>query len=147
MRGDALIRRARRSAKSIVGGDELLHLLLTPNFITMMKAAVPLEIPPVANISRALKAFDFGEKVDLHALSVRQFIGTAVKAIMVTQGFELMETGVKIAGDPVFRSGATYQKADALLDAEDDDDLLSRFVAALNASELVRLKDLVDAAL
>jgi hypothetical protein len=147
MRGDALIRRAKRSAKSILGGEELLQLLLTPKFMELMKAAVPLEIPPVANISQDLADFEFREDVDLHAMPVRQFIGMTVKAVMVTQGFEVMETGVKISGDPIFRSGSTYQKGEAQEDAEDDEDLLARFVASLNARELTRLQKLVAAAI
>ncbi|MBZ9772613.1 hypothetical protein [Mesorhizobium sp. CO1-1-8] len=140
---NASIRRARRAAKSIVGGTTLLSALTSPRYIALMKTAVEEEVPPVSMISSLLTE-ELAADVDLRAVPVKQFIGMAVKAILEAEGFEVMETGVRIAGDPVFRSGATYQPAAG---PEEPDDLLARFVAMLSVDELHQVQRLVLAAL
>lgn len=85
-----------------------------------------------------------GDEPDIGALPVRQFIGMAVRAILSEKGYEVEERGIRISGDPVFRTGATYRLVSA---EENDDDLLVRFVDMLNPGELRRLHDLVKAAM
>lgn len=67
----------------------------------------------------------------------------AVKAILLAEGYELEDTGIRISNDPVFRSGSTYRPSS---EKEDDEDFLSRFVDMLNPDELRHLQDLVKAA-
>lgn len=141
---NAQFRKARRASKSIVGGDALWSALNDTSTIALMVEAIAEEVPPVSKISETLME-TVGDEVALKALPVRQFIGMAVKAILAKEGYEVMETGVKIADDPIFRSGATYQRVE---EPEDDtDDLLSRLVNAMNPDELHRLDKLVQAAL
>ncbi|TIN95448.1 MAG: hypothetical protein E5Y06_11880 [Mesorhizobium sp.] len=97
----------------------------------------------MAKISGLLKDELAGD-VDLKAMPVRQFIGMTVKAVLATEGYEVMETGVRIADDPVFRSGATYRPS---TNTAEPDDLLARFVSVLNVDELRYVQQLVKAAL
>ncbi|NKK58827.1 hypothetical protein GFM44_23300 [Rhizobium leguminosarum bv. viciae] len=140
---NALIRKARRGAKSIVGGEPLLAALTSSRYIQLMEQGVAKSLPPVSMISDLLVE-QFEGKVDLESNPVKQFIGSAVRAILSDLGYEVDETGVRIKNDPIFRSGSTYVKIDS---EEEDDDILSRFVAMLNVDELQRLQVLVKAAL
>jgi hypothetical protein len=140
---NASIRKARRTAKGITGGTALLSALTSPRYIALMKTAVEEEVPPVSMIS-SLLAEELAADADLMANPVKQFIGMAVKAILEAEGFEVMESGVRITGDRIFKSGTTYQPASG---PEEPDDLLVRFVAMLNVDELQQVQRLVQAAL
>ncbi|WP_454265435.1 hypothetical protein [Sinorhizobium fredii] len=141
-----LMRKARRASQSIVGGDKLMDALTSKAYVSAMVEGIREEVPPVSKISHMLHEQFPGNAPDLKATPVRQFIGMAVKAILMDEGYELDETGVRIANDPVFRTGSTYRLA-AASEVEEDDDILARFVAMLNPDELRRLQDLVKAAL
>lgn len=137
-----LIRKARRSAKAIVGGPALFERLQKLDVLNLMEEAITEEVPPVSKISRLLLA-DESLVVDLEAMPVRQFIGSAVRAILADEGYEVMESGVRISGDPVFRTGSTY----ALPDEKSVNDLLTRFISALTIEELQKAKAMVNDAL
>lgn len=143
-RTSALIRKARRGAKSIVGGDELLKVLTSGPCIIALEQGVKEEVPPVSKISQMLVEKFPDKSPDLKALPVRQFIGSTVRAILSERGYLVDESGVRIPNDPIFKSGSTYRKTD---DEEEEDDLLKRFVEMLSPDELQRLSDLVKAAL
>lgn len=143
-RTSALIRKAHRSAKSIVGGEELLKALTSGPYITALEQGVKEEVPPVSKISHMLAERFPGDAPNLKAMPVRQFIGSAVRAILSDKGYVVEESGIRIPNDPVFKSGSTYRKTD---EEEEDDDILKRFVDMLNPDELRRLHDLVKAAL
>jgi hypothetical protein len=141
---NALIRKTRRAAQSIVGGDRLLGKLTSPAYVREMENGVEENVPPVSKISHLLQEH-FTSEPDIAALPVRQFIGMAVRAILAEKGYEVEERGVRISGDPVFRSGSTYRLVTK--DDEEEEDLLVRFVGMLTKDELRRLQDLVKAAL
>ncbi len=141
---NALIRKARRASQSIVDGDKLFAKLTSTPYVEAMEKGVIESVPPVSKISRMLQEH-FPEEPKLNVLPVRQFIGMAVRAILSEKGYEVEERGVRISGDPVFRSGSTYRLSTT--DDEEDDDILARFVGMLSVAELHRLQGLVKAAL
>jgi hypothetical protein len=136
----AEMRKVRRAAKSLVEGRALLERLTEDDAIELMKEAIEEEVPPVSKISQLLLD-DLSDKIEFTSMPVRQFVGQAVKAILVGEGFRVMETGVRISGDPVFRTGSTYEPIEPDEDATDD--LLARFIATLNNEELDRVRELI----
>ncbi|NTG45807.1 hypothetical protein G6M04_00365 [Agrobacterium rhizogenes] len=139
----SLIRKANRAAQSIVGGDRLLARLTSAPYLRELKKGVAESVPPVSKISRMLQE-DFPSEPEM-TLPVRQFIGMTVRAILAAEGYEVEERGVRISGDPVFRTGATYRLA--VSGDDEEEDFLVRFVGMLTTDELHRLKDLVNASL
>ncbi|MGV2100182.1 hypothetical protein [Rhizobium sp. 21-4511-3d] len=139
-----LIRKAQRGSRSIVGGEELLKVLTSGPYITALEAGVEEEVPPVSKISHMLKERFPDEVPDLKAMPVRQFIGSAVRAILSERGYALDESGIRIPNDPIFTTGSTYRKIE---EEDDEEDFLERFVEMLSPSELRRLQILVKAAL
>ncbi|ESZ27383.1 hypothetical protein X734_12625 [Mesorhizobium sp. L2C084A000] len=139
----AQMRKARRASKSIVGGDALLEFLQREDVLELLKEGIVEEVPPVSKISDLLME-ELGEEVDLKALPVRQYIGYVVKAVLADDGYRVMETGVRIEGDQIFRSGSTYE---AVEHETSDGDLLTRFIATLDRDELERARELVEEAL
>ncbi|TAY16708.1 hypothetical protein ELH91_07935 [Rhizobium leguminosarum] len=105
-------------------GDTLLGKLTSQPYINEMKKGVEENVPPVSKISHLLQEH-FVSVPDITALAVRQFVGMAVRAILAEEGYEVEERGVRISGDPVFRSGSTYRLVKT--DEEEEEDLLVRF--------------------
>jgi hypothetical protein len=143
-RNTPLIRKAQRGSRSIVGGEELLQVLTSGPYIIALEEGVEEEVPPVSKISHMLKERFPGNEPDLKAMPVRQFIGSAVRAILSERGYALDESGVRIPNDPIFSTGSTYRKIEEEDDAED---FLERFVEMLSPAELRRLQVLIKAAL
>ena len=115
--------RLRRSAHALVRGSEILEAILSME--ERIVAAAEQDIPPVSAISDDLLE-RFGE--DLKAITVRQFIGTVVKAILADRGFEVAQTGVRLPKDKVFTTGAAYRKK-AVVDDGDAHELVRRAFA------------------
>src|SRR5215204_2573049 len=124
--------RARRSARAILHGPELLDLVTNPTVRKMLITAAEAGHPPVTAISG-----DFQKLIghtDAKLTPVRQFVGLSVRAVLEEEGFEVAETGVRLSNDPVFRSGAVYRRAATPAETPSSD-LLQRFVHALTDEE------------
>jgi hypothetical protein len=102
-----------------------------PNLI----AAAEQKRPPVAAVSGILLK-RFGEEVK--RTSVRQFIGLATRAILEEAGYEVAYRGVRIRGDPVFRTGAVYRPRVDGGKAPEADDALDRMMASLTSDQAKR---------
>src|SRR5271157_2289865 len=98
------MQRAERAATALVNGEAILGTLKAqrPRLI----AAAKQSRPPVAAVSEALLE-EHGEEIK--KTPVRQFVGLAVRAILEEAGYEVAYTGVRINGDPVFRTGSVYR--------------------------------------
>jgi hypothetical protein len=125
--------RAVRGAMGLAIGGAILETLKKekPNLI----AAAEQKRPPVAAVSRILLK-RFGEEVK--RTSVRQFIGLATRAILEEAGYEIEYRGVRIRGDPVFRTGAVYRPRVDGGKAPEADDALDRMMASLTSDQAKR---------
>ncbi len=88
---------------------------------------------PVSAVSRLLLE-TFGRDV-MTAPTMRQFCGLACAAILSEAGFEPVQTGVRVANDPLFTFGATYKRRAAQAEIPTAS-TLSRFIGTLTRSEL-----------
>jgi hypothetical protein len=122
----------RRSAEAFKDGPEILATLREPATRKLLLAAVEDQVPPVSRISRRLLD-RHGEGV--RALPIRQFVGTVVKSILAEEGYEVAATGVRIPKDPIFTTGAIYQKASPIRKVALRDPW-ERMFRGLEASEL-----------
>lgn len=137
------MQRAVRAARSLKGCEPVLAFLCSaPVRQRLVAAARRKGYAPVRSISADLEQ-KFGKTVDFKSPVVRQFIGIAARAVLDEAGFEVDER-VKIVGDPIFRTGSTYRPFGG---AETVDDVLTRFLLALNADERKRARKILDAAL
>ncbi len=128
------MRRAQRSARAIVGGQKILdHLLKDDNKRRLIEAANE-GVPPVSRISATLVKVAEAGGIDLKAMSVRQFIGMIVRAILEDEGYSIAEKGVRLAHDPVFTSGSVYQKRSVAGDGKQGT-ILERLLASLTDFE------------
>ncbi len=125
--------RAMRGSAGLAIGGAILETLKRekPNLI----AAAEQKRPPVAAVSRILLK-KFGEEVK--RTSVRQFIGLATRAILEEAGYEVESRGVRIRGDPVFRTGAVYRPRMHGGKAPEADDALDRMMASLTLDQAKR---------
>jgi hypothetical protein len=140
-----ILAKARRAANSIVRGDEILAFVEARKDL-LVEAAEDGDTPPVAILGKPLHD-EFEDDV-LH-LPVRQWIGSLVKALLGTEGFEVAETGIRISGNPVFKSGATYQRTETDDNEDDEDSVLEeafgRLVSGLNSREQSILMKVLEA--
>ena len=122
--------RAVRGATGLAIGGAILETLKRekPNLI----AAAEQKRPPVAAVSRILLK-RFGEEVK--RTSTRQFIGLVTRAILEEAGYEVAYTGVRINGDPVFRTGSVYRLRTDDNDAAKVDDALDRMMKSLTPDQ------------
>jgi hypothetical protein len=134
----------RRSANAITNGQQILDEVRAHEDAIVEVAERGL--PPVSAVSAVLKA-KYPKEMD--AAPVRQFVGTAVKAVLHKRGFEVLQTGVRLPRDPVFRTGAVYRKA--VIDADKGKEavraLFSNMVSAMTRTEQRILLDVVRTAL
>ena len=134
----------RRSAQSLVNGEEILADVLAHE-VELIEAA-ERGIPPVAAVSEHLKK-KFPE--DVEAATVRQFIGSAVKAVLTKNGFEVAQTGIRLPRGSVFRTGAVYRKKTDITDKRKEAvrDALANMVKGMSLAEKRLLLDVVQTAL
>jgi hypothetical protein len=114
--------RLRRSAHALVRGPEILEAVLSME--AQLVAAAEQDIPPVSAISEELRK-RFGKH--LKAITVRQFIGIVVKAILADRGFEVAQTGIRLPRDKVFTTGAAYRRVAATQEVTGEDTLRRAF--------------------
>jgi hypothetical protein len=131
------MQRARRSARAVKRGPEILAFVQAPKSRQLLVAAAGTGAPPVTAISGKLQALIGPEFAKL--TPIRQFTGLCVRAVLEEEGFEVAEVGVRLSNDAVFRTGAVYRRQSA----SDSRDLLSRFCENLTDEEATRLKFLL----
>lgn len=136
--------RARRAARGVTNGEAILDFVVSKK-ASLVKAA-DKGLAPVSVVSDGLKA-RFPREMD--AAPVRQFIGSAVKAVLVGEGFEVHQSGVRLPKDPVFSTGSVYRRS-----ASDADpakaathDAFARLVSGLNLSDKRLLLDVLRTSL
>ncbi|MGO9238569.1 MAG: hypothetical protein ACLP4V_32405 [Methylocella sp.] len=127
------MQRAERAATALVNGEAILGTLKAqrPRLI----AAAKQSRPPVAAVSEALLE-EHGEEIK--KTPVRQFVGLAVRAILEEAGYEVAYTGVRINGDPVFRTGSVYRLRTNEDEAPEVDDALDRMMKSLTTDQAQR---------
>lgn len=130
----------KRSARAIRNGEEILAHVLSCQ--AALVAAADRGVPPVSAVSKGLS-----EKFPqaMKAAPVRQFVGTAVKAVLVEAGYEVQQTGVRLPRDPVFTTGSVYRKATVVADKGKAAvrDAFAHMVKGLTLSEKRILMDVV----
>jgi hypothetical protein len=137
------LRRVQRSAQSVAGGEAILSFLQGGINKRRLVDAAAKGLPPVTSISTPLQLLAKAKSIDLEAMSVRQFVGAAVRAILEDEGYTVAEKGVRTPKDPVFRSGSVYRKKAPL--RANDTDLIARLIATLNDQEAQHALNLLQA--
>lgn len=127
------MRRAERAATALVNGEAILQTLKTAR--TRLIAAAKQSRPPVAAVSTTLLEKHGNE---IKQTPVRQFVGIAVRAILEEAGYEVAYTGVRINGDPVFRTGSVYKLREDNPAALEVDDALDRMMKSLTPDQAQR---------
>ena len=126
------MRRVERSARAIIRGPEILQFVRTPQVRATLIAAAETGAPPVTAISAQLIKL-VGED-DATLMPIKQFTGRCVRAVLEEADFELVETGVRLSNDPVFRTASVYKRNTAS-EKGDAAKLLVRFIASLTDAE------------
>jgi len=127
------MRRAERTATALVNGEAILETLKAAR--TRLIAAAKHSRPPVAAVSEVLLK-KHGDEVK--QTPVPQFVGVAVRAILEEAGYEIAYTGVRINGDPVFRTGSVYRLRTDEDDGLEVDDALDRMMKSLTTDQARR---------
>lgn len=119
------------SAATSFGADALETL---KEEVPKMIEAINLSRPPVSVLGEILLK-KYG--AEIRQTTARQFIGLGVGAILQELGYEISARGVRISGDPVFRSGALYRLRVEGGNAEADD-ALDRMMKSLSPDQAKR---------
>lgn len=133
--------RARRAARNVPKGADVLEFLNSAKGRKLLVATAAAGDPPVSAISGDLTKILSAK--DLKLTPVKQFVGLAVRAVLEEEGFEVARTGVWLGNDPVFSTGAVYQKV-SKPSADAADDLLGRFVEMLSDVEMGKVVELIE---
>ncbi len=140
-----ILAKAKRAAKAIVRGDEILEFVEERKDQLVEAAMEDADTPPVAILGDPLHE-EFGDDV-LH-LPVRQWIGSLVRALLAVEGFEVQDTGIRIVGNVMFKSGTTYERIHNPADEDDEDKILetafAHLVSGLNFREQRSLRKVLD---
>lgn len=99
--------RAKRAAHTLNRGNEILEFLSQQAVRVSLIAAAEAGVAPISSVSKILKA-KIGD--DITSLPVKSFVGICVRAILEEEGFEVVQKGVRISNDSVFRSGSVYRR-------------------------------------
>jgi len=136
--------RVKRAAEAFHNGPAILGFIRENK--AALIAAADQGVPPVSAISGGLKD---RFPVDMKASPIRQFVGTAIKAVLTEAGFEVHQTGVRLPRDPVFTTGAIYRKASAKKNKESDAvrEAFSAMVAGMPLAHKRIMLDVIQVAL
>jgi hypothetical protein len=128
------MRRAERSARAITHGTKILQFVQSPSVRQRLVQAAELGSPPVTAISSDVQKL-VGKK-DAKLPPIKQYTGLCVRAVLEEEGFELVQTGVRVSKDPIFRTGSVYQRSEKQ-GSQSASDLLARFLQSLTDEEVV----------
>src|SRR4051812_11877866 len=95
----------QRSARAITKGEDILAEVHRHRSAIIEAAAKG--VPPVSAVSHSLKRLF---PVVMQTAPARQFVGIAVKALLLHEGFEVHQSGVRLPRDPVFTTGSIYRR-------------------------------------
>lgn len=123
--------RAERSARAVLHGAKILQFVCNLKIRQRLVSAAELGSPPITEISLALQKLV--GITDAKLAPIKQFTGLCVRAVLEEEGFELVETGVRVSNDPVFRTGSVYRRSDK---DRRQHDLLDRFIQSLTDDEV-----------
>jgi hypothetical protein len=121
-----------RSARAVLHGPAILQFVRTPKVRAKLIVAAETGAPPVTAISSEL--INLVGAVDAKLAPVKQFTGRCVRAVLEEEGFELVETGVRLSNDPVFRTASVYKRISAP-EKTGAPSLLVRFIETLTDAE------------
>ena len=125
------MRRARRSARAITHGREILELVQNTRSRKDLVKAAESGSPPVTAISA--KLVDLVGLKEAKLAPIKQFTGLCIRAVLEEEGFQVAETGVRLSNDAVFRTGAVYKRLH--VENEEAPDLLHRIITGLTDEE------------
>jgi hypothetical protein len=128
--------RAKRAAHALHRGNEILDLVGQPAERAALIAAAEAGVAPISAVSEKLKA-KIGD--DINTLPVKSFVGICVRAVLEEEGFEVVQKGVRVSNDPVFRSGSVYRRVGArgvLSQASEVNKVVKGAIDTLTADEL-----------
>jgi hypothetical protein len=133
-----------RAARTLTNGEAILEVVWSQR--PAIIAAAERGVPPVSAISEAL-ADQFRD--DMDGAPARQFVGAAVKVLLAESDFEVLQTGVRLFRDPVFRTGAVYRKAVKVQDPREAAlrDVFGKMVRGLSLADQRILLDVVRTAI
>lgn len=134
----------QRSARTITNGPGILAEIHDCRAEIVRAAAKG--VPPVSAVSDRLKRL-FPE--EMQTAPARQFVGTAIKALLLDEGFEVHQSGIRLPRDPVFTTGSIYRRASKIDDPAKRavHDAFARMVKSLTLSEKKALLDVLEKAL
>ena len=135
------MRRAQRSARAVLHGTEILQFVQSPKTRERLVRAAELGSPPVTAISSEVQKL-VGKK-DAKLPPIKQYTGLCVRAVLEEEGFELVQTGVRVSNDPIFRTGSVYRRSEKQ-ESQPASDLLGRFIQALTNEEIARALKLLQ---
>lgn len=135
------LQRARQLARASPLLSDIHAVILSEEMRACLLAAAQARQAPVGAISAALVE-RFGRD-SFASIAARQFVGFAVAARLEALNFVPDGTRVRIKGDPIFSSGALFQRA-AEPPRSSVEDLLARLVASLTDAEAIVLAALLD---
>ena len=133
MDGKAAIR-AKRTARAIPGGQEILDLLQATEVRAAILAAAEAGHPPVAAVSQRL--IDAMGLEAVRSTPVKMFVGLCISAILEAD-YNVFASRVRLSKDPLFSTGTVYKRrADRVSD--EPTDMLERFLMCLQPEEADR---------
>ena len=132
-----LFKRAHRAARNVTNGSAILDVLAQPTSRTLLVEGVKEGVPPVVKIASLLLQQGYA-RADLTSFPVKAFIGQVVRAVLVDEGYDRVERGVRTGTlgkpDHLFTTGSVYAKINVAPGDKDDgnDDLINLLVAVAN---------------
>jgi hypothetical protein len=133
------MRRAERSARAVLHGEQILQFIQGPQARKALVQAAELGLPAVTAVSSDLQKLV--GKGDAKLSPIKQYTGLCVRAVLEDEGFELVQAGVRVSNDPIFRTGSVYQRRQEPQPAAD---LLTRLIESLTKEELGEVLKLVQ---
>jgi hypothetical protein len=130
-----IMRRAQRSAPAVRDGSRILDFIGSANIRKRLVSTAESGAVPVTSISSDLQTL-LGRDLAKRA-PIKRFAGLCVRAVLEEEGFELVQTGVTVSKDPLFRTGSVYQRL-RTKEQEPGTDLLARFIESLTDGETTR---------
>jgi hypothetical protein len=135
------MKRALRTAPAVRKGQEMLEIVAKPKTRALLASHAKRGSPPVGAISgQLLKRFG----PDVKLAPVKQFIGICVRAVLEEEGYRVVEKGVRLNGDPVFRTGSVYEPITK--EPAQTNDALEIMLAALSDSHALRVALILEKA-
>ncbi len=127
------MRRAERTARAMAHGLDILQFVRRPKIRKLLVDAAEAGSPPITAISSAVQEI-VGTNDPQTLASLKQFTGLCVRAVLEEEGFELLQTGVRVSKDPFFQTGSVYRRSEKKK-LPHDYVLLARLLEALDEDQ------------